>query len=472
MDIETARQQYITMKTVGTPASEEALRLLVAELMRQHRAGEAPLPLEPPEIDDDAARPLLLGRIRMQATRAARQTEYYAEVFSRIGLDPERLTWEDLARIPITPKADMRDRAASFVATDTMPQYRSFTGGTTGGRPSGIWWSERELVLMTLSHTINAMAVPSVEFQFDLVLDIGDSTQFLSMMVGARIDSIWGDATMWGRMHDPDATVDQLMETHRFGGQTSQPTATVAFASYWGAVVEAARRRGRRPGDFSLRMINACGEITTSGLIRRSQDVFGNAPGMYHAWGSYGATEIYGSGGGYPCPSGHMHFGNGLYAELLDPDTYAPAAPGGVATLVATVLPPFRETTLLLRYDMEDLFQTLDAEPACGTPGTAVGMILGKRSLSVRHPDGRWTCPRHVLEALEALDEVPLPARCGFWASGDGVAVEVVVPGAAADVRRKVGDSLEQWGVPLRELHIRDRRDDLARPYPLRCDGR
>lgn len=57
-------------------------------------------------------------------------------------------------------------------------------------------------------------------------------------------------------------------------------------------------------------------------------------------------------------------------------------------------------------------------------------------------------------------------------ASGDGVAVEVVVPGAAADVRRKVGDSLEQWGVPLRELHIRDRRDALARPYPLRCDGR
>ena len=38
----------------------------------------------------------------------------------------------------------------------------------------------------------------------------------------------------------------------------------------------------------------------------------------------------------------------------------------------------------------------------------ATSAMLGKLRLAVRHQDG-WTFPRDVLEALEALREVPLP---------------------------------------------------------------
>jgi hypothetical protein len=41
----------------------------------------------------------------------------------------------------------------------------------------------------------------------------------------------------------------------------------------------------------------------------------------------------------------------------------------------------------------------------------ATSDLLGKRRLAVRH-DAGWTFPRQVLEALEALEAVPLPARC------------------------------------------------------------
>ena len=48
-----------------------------------------------------------------------------------------------------------------------------------------------------------------------------------------------------------------------------------------------------------------------------------------------------------------------------------------------------------------------------------------QRSLSVRHENG-WTCPRDVLEALEAIEDIPLPARCGMWQRDNRVGVEVV----------------------------------------------
>lgn len=56
-----------------------------------------------------------LRRFRSQAARAARDTVYYGELFARLDLDPAKLRWEELGRIPFTPKNDLRDRADEFV---------------------------------------------------------------------------------------------------------------------------------------------------------------------------------------------------------------------------------------------------------------------------------------------------------------------------------------------------------------------
>ena len=88
-----------------------------------------------------------------------------------------------------------------------------------------------------------------------------------------------------------------------------------------------------------------------------------------------------------------------------------------------------------------------------------------------RQEDG-WTFPRDVLEALECLDGVPLPARCGFWDVPDGVAVEVAVRNDTARTRRSIEASLEVWGVPVVELRLVRDRSELQQPLPLRCDLR
>ena len=70
--------------------------------------------------------------------------------------------------------------------------------------------------------------------------------------------------------------------------------------------------------------------------------------------------------GGCRCEQGHLHFEPTLgLLELINPFTGSPARPDEWATIVATPLPPLRETTILLRYDTEDLVRALPEELDC-----------------------------------------------------------------------------------------------------------
>ncbi|MGZ3582522.1 MAG: hypothetical protein ACXWP6_07290, partial [Ktedonobacterales bacterium] len=101
----------------------------------------------------------------------------------------------------------------------------------------------------------------------------------------------------------------------------------------------------------------------------------------------------------------------------------------------------------------------------------ATECLMGKRDLAVCHDEG-WVYPRQIAEALEALDEVPLPARYGYWAVPHGVAVEVVVRNATPETHRRIETSLRERGVPVQELLLLDSREHLRRPVPLRGDLR
>jgi acyl-CoA synthetase (AMP-forming)/AMP-acid ligase II len=240
------------------------------------------------------------------------------------------------------------------------------------------------------------------------------------------------------------------------------------YPSYLGELVERGLLMGYGPSDFGLERISVGGEIVTQGLKRRAEQLFGpvrfsEGLGMTETWPCVGRL----------CEEDHLHFepSQGL-VEVINPDTDAPALPGETGTMVVTPFPPYRETTLLLRYDTQDVVRVLDAPPTCSLSNMpAVSNVLGKLRLSVRHNAG-WTYPRDIIEALEGLDEVPLPARCGFWAVPGGVAVEVVTRRDDSTIRRKIELALEERGVPLRELHLRHDKSCLTHPYPWRGDLR
>jgi phenylacetate-CoA ligase len=227
-------------------------------------------------------------------------------------------------------------------------------------------------------------------------------------------------------------------------------------------------RLGYGPADFGLERIHSGGEIVTQGLKARARWLFGDVT-IAEGWAMSETFPF----GGVICEVGHLHTdpAHGLL-EVLDPETGEPAESGAIGALVATPFAPFRETTLLLRYATEDLVRTLPEPPTCRLRHQpATSDLLGKLRLSVRHESG-WVTPRQVLEALEALEEVPLPARCGFWAVPGGVAVEVVVRDDDLESRRAITASLKAWGVPVQELILVSDPTQLRQPYPLRGDLR
>jgi acyl-CoA synthetase (AMP-forming)/AMP-acid ligase II len=267
---------------------------------------------------------------------------------------------------------------------------------------------------------------------------------------------------------EPQQSLALLSEERHLPGRKSRTSVLNVYPSYLGQLVEAGLELGYRPSDFGLERIMVGGEIVTAGLRCRAQQLF--EPVQFIE--GFGMTEIWPLGGDR-CAAGHLHFepSRGM-VEVLDPDNGGVVEPGAIGTLVGTPFPPYRETTPVLRFDTEDLVQQIEGPLDCrwrDLPSTS--NILGKRRLAVRHADG-WTTPRDVLEALEALEVVPLPAHCALRANGSGVIVEVFVRDLGPTARSAIGDSLEEHGVPLRELRLVDHPGDLHSPLPLRGDLR
>jgi phenylacetate-CoA ligase len=464
-----AQLRFAASLASGKPFALWSLEWLIAALRDTRREFGAIGPegaevVRGPSLDDATRREMQIRRFRAQAARAARDTEYYSNLFATLGLDLARLHYDDIARIPITPKEAVRDNPDAFVRRGARPYLRATTTGTTGA-PTSICFSEHELRVYFALEAIGALI--SGDLCEDDIVQISTSARATlgNVCLAGACAHVGALVTMAG-MVDPAQTLAQLAERHHIPGKRAQVSVLYTYPSYLGALVETGLRLGYRPADFGLKEIAAGGEIVTAGLRARCEQLFGPV----RFGGGYGMTEIWPFGGD-PCEQGHLHFdpAKGLL-EVLEPETGTPALPGQPGAIVATPFPPFRATTPLLRYNTEDMARLLTNPLTCSRrdqPATTA--LLGKQRLSVRH-DAGWIFPREVLEALEASDEVPLPARFGFWAVSGGVAVEVVTRDQSQHVRHTIGAALEANGVPLRELYLLDDRSQLRSPYPLRGD--
>jgi acyl-CoA synthetase (AMP-forming)/AMP-acid ligase II len=275
-----------------------------------------------------------------------------------------------------------------------------------------------------------------------------------------------GALVFLGGLVEPEQSLALLAERHHIPGKKSQVSYLNTYPSYLGELVERGLQRGYRAADFGLERIAVGGELVSEGLKRRVCDLFG--PVAFDE--SYGMTETWPMSG-QRCSEGHLHVdpGQGL-VELVDLETGEAALPGNPGAIVATPFPPYRETTILLRYDTQDVARPLENPLSCSLrslPGTT--NLLGKRRLAVRHGEG-WTFPRDALEALEAIDAVPLPARYGMEAVPGGVSIEVVVRHTGDGVRAAIERELVDAGVPVQELRLVEHRSELRRQMPLRCD--
>jgi phenylacetate-coenzyme A ligase PaaK-like adenylate-forming protein len=417
-----------------------------------------------PPLDAETRQVMQLKRFRKQARAAAAHTRFYADLFVHSGIDPAHLRFDDIARLPVTPKDALRRDPDAFVSKTSRPALRAMTTGTTGW-PTSVYFSNDEIrliVAVTASHVLLRRFV-----------DPDDIVQVcLSSRAIIALASVMGSCAKIGApvylagLVDPAYVLGLLSERRSLPGKRPQASIMDIYPSHLGEVIEYGLRNGYRPKDFGLRRIIIGGEIVTEGLKARAQKLFGPVSFLEN----YTATEIVPMGG-TQCSAGHLHFEvSGGLMEMMALEGHNTAVSGEVGSIVATPFPPYRQTTILLRYDTEDVARPLTGPLECELRDfPATSCLLGKRRLSVRHDQG-WTFPRQIMEALEALDEVPLPARFGFSPVPGGVAVEVVARSTDPGTRRVIGDALEAQSVPLRELHIAEHRSELRHPMPMRCD--
>ncbi len=418
-----------------------------------------------PELDEESRREIQLRRFRTQAVRAVNETEYYKQQFDPLRIDPSNLKYEDILRIPVTPKEVLRSDPEAFVRRDSKPAFRTTTTGTTG-KPTSVYFTAREIqatgLLAAISFLQSGQITPEdiVQISTSSRATLGNTCFSQACQ---RIGAVWYQTGLV----DPTHALMLLAEEHHLPGKKPRASFLNTYASYLGELVECGLANGYRPTDFGLERISVGGEIVTAGLKDRCAKLFGPVEFIQ----GYAMTETW-PFSGTRCAQGHLHFepSQGLL-EVLDPDTSETARPGQTGTIVATPFAPYREASVVLRYDTEDVVQTLAGPLTCNLKHwPATTDLQGKLRLSVRGRDG-WITPRQIREALERVEEVPLPARCGFWAVSEGIIVEGVAQNHDA-ARPKIRQSLEEQGVPVQELRLMEDPGQLQHPLPLRCDLR
>ena len=145
-----AQLRFAASVGLGRPFAQWSLDHLIDAIKETKRefgaidAEDGGSQLGGPVLDDETRRELHLRRFRTQAVRAAQETSYYANLFERLALDPERLRFEDIAHLPTTPKEALREDPGSFVRRTTMPCFGTTTTGTTN-KPTSVYFSAHEM---------------------------------------------------------------------------------------------------------------------------------------------------------------------------------------------------------------------------------------------------------------------------------------------------------------------------------------
>jgi phenylacetate-CoA ligase len=464
-----AQLRYVCTLAFGARLHTRSLdRLVTALLDAREEFGavgrDAAEALRGPELDETTRREVQIRRFRKQAQLAAR-TPYYGRLFAELGIEPRKATWADLEALPPTPKDALKADPDAFVPRDARPAFRALTTGTTG-IPTTVYFSRAEFDATVALGAVSVLLARQIEPGDVVQLSVSSRALFPVMLAG-QVAARVGAVVYQAGLVDPAHALALLAEKRSLRGHSPQANVLSTVPSYLGSLVERGAELGYRPRDFGVERIVLGGEVATQGLRDRAGRLFGEVEYVE----GYAATEIFGTGA-LTCLSGHLHFPvpPGL-VEVRSLDGRHRAEPGEPGTLLVTPFAPYRATTVVLRYDTADVVRVPAEQPTCELSTIpATSNVLGKLARSIPHSDG-WTFPRDVAEALEALDEVPLPARFGMRADRGGVAVEVVAREDDTSTRRRIATALERR-VPLRGLRVVTDPAALEDPVLLRTDLR
>jgi len=321
------------------------------------RLGEAP---EQDLLDDaermsvDELRELQLRRLRWSLRHAYENVPHYRRAFDLAGVHPDDCReLGDLARLPTTTKADLRDNYPfGMFAVPEQDVRRVHASSGTTGRPTVVGYTEKDLDTWA---TVVARSIRAAggrpgdrlhnAYGYGLFTG-GLGAHYGAERLGCTVIPVSGGMT-------PRQV--QLINDFR-------PRVIMVTPSYMLTVIDQFEKQGLDPRASSLEIGIFGAEPWTEQMRTEMEQRAG-----IHAVDIYGLSEVIGPGVAQECvetKDGLHIWEDHFYPEVIDPDTGEVLTEGELGELVFTSLT--KEAMPVIRYRTRDLTRLL---PGTARPG-------------------------------------------------------------------------------------------------------
>jgi phenylacetate-CoA ligase len=309
-------------------------------------------PIEHASVDE--LRALQLERLRWSVRHAFDHVDHYRKSFEAAGVHPDDITsLEDLAKLPLTSKADLRDNYPfGMFAVPRTDVVRIHASSGTTGKPTVVGYTRDDLDMWA---TVMARSIRAAGGRPGDILHNAYGYGLFTGGLGAH-----GGAEKLGCTVVPVSggmTERQVQLITDF-----KPDLIMVTPSYMLNVIDEMERQGIDPRSTSLR-VGIFGAEPWTNEMRRTME----ARLDMHAVDIYGLSEVIGPGVAQECvetKDGLHVWEDHFYPEIIDPFTGEVLPDGEKGELVLTSLT--KQAMPVLRYRTRDLTRLL--------PGTARSM--------------------------------------------------------------------------------------------------
>jgi phenylacetate-CoA ligase len=308
---------------------------------------------------------LQLERLQATLNRVYGRVPFYRKQLDAAGVAPEDVvSLGDLARLPFTTKADLRDNYPyGLFAVPMREVVRIHASSGTTGTPTVVGYTRNDIrTWSNLVARILTMGGVTKDDVIQIAFGYGLFTGAFGLHYGAeRVGASVIPASSGN-------TARQIKIMQDF-----KTTALVSTPSYALLIGDTVREMGIPLSALSLKWGLFGAEPWSDAMRQEIQDRLGIV-----ATDNYGLSEVIGPG-----VSGECLERNGLHisedhfiVEVVDQETLQPVPPGGVGELVLTTLT--KEAFPMIRYRTGDLTRLLPDGCPCGRTGRRMSRVLGR----------------------------------------------------------------------------------------------
>jgi len=304
-----------------------------------------------------------LELLRKTLHRVWNKVPLYRKRMEECGVLPEDIrSFEDVARLPLTRKSDLRDAyPTGLLACHPRELVRFHASSGTTGKPTVVAYTAKDL------EAWNDMMVRGLRLAGVTREDVVQVSYGYGLFTGGL--GFHQGAERLGATVIPASggfSERQLMLMEDLG--TTVLCCTPSYGLHLGELL---RKKGKTLPRLRVGIFGA--EPWTEGIRKRLEEELGIL-----ALDVYGLSEMMGPGVGMECPSrqGLHLWDDHTLVEILDPETGVPLPPGEEGVLVLTSLT--KEALPLIRYWTGDRTRILPGKCSCGREGTRIERIRGR----------------------------------------------------------------------------------------------